>query len=113
MTHATFHALKGTTKHNNAGKAPEQGMDMDLFQAIADSGYETKEQQQKYLDTIKSENEKRAENIRNENLRLIDEMGRGIESQISRMADDQSRFRSDVSTELSSVRRWFGLQYSQ
>ena len=82
-------------------------MNTEMLQATTDSLYETREQQQKYLDTIRTENEKRAENIRNENLRLIEELRRGIENQISRIAEDQSRFRKDISTELENVRRWF------
>ena len=65
---------------------------MEQFDRLMDFVRETREIQQKYLETIRSENEKQIENVRQENLRLIGKMEESLRREFSAGVSDLKSF---------------------
>lgn|GEM_PF-6408102 len=65
---------------------------MEQFDRLMDFVRETREIQQKYLETIRSENEKQIENVRQENLRLIGNMEESLRREFSAGVSDLKTF---------------------
>lgn len=80
---------------------------MDQFNVLMDFVRDTREQQQKYLETIRTENTALIEYYRNESISLINQIEKGFEKGIKIINDDLRRFKSETKTELGSVRRWY------
>jgi hypothetical protein len=78
-----------------AGQEPhseEKKKQMEQFDRLMDFVRETREIQQKYLETIRSENEKQIENVRQENLRLIGKMEESLRREFSGAVSDLKTF---------------------
>ncbi|MCX5863267.1 MAG: hypothetical protein NTW27_14260 [Deltaproteobacteria bacterium] len=77
-------------------ESQQTGVTMNQFEILMKFTQETRDSQQKYLETIKAENAALIERNRSESLNLT-----------ARIQKDLSDFRTETKSELSSVRRWY------
>jgi|GEM_PF-5795656 len=80
---------------------------MGQFNVLMDFVRETRNQQQKYLETIRAENAALIERYRNESVDLINRVESQLEKSTERMSRDLTEFKGETKGELGSVRRWY------
>jgi len=92
----------------NGWITPTSGrLKMDQFDIFMGFVKETRDQQQKYLETIKSENTALIERYRGESLSLAEKIEQRLKEGTDRIEKSLTTFRGEVIGELGSVRRWY------
>jgi hypothetical protein len=80
---------------------------MNQFDVLMNFVRETREQQQKYLETINSEHVALIEKYRAENTVLLDKIETRFEKSTDQLHGDLKTFSADLMAEIKSVRAWY------
>lgn len=100
--------LRDPSPQTNEWITPASGrLEMDQFEVFMGFVKETRDQQQKYLETIKSENTALIERYRTESLSLAEKSEQRLERSTDRIEKSLTTFRGEVVGDLGSVRRWY------
>jgi hypothetical protein len=87
---------------------PSEGsFEMEQFNRLMEFVRDTRDQQQRYLETIRTDNLSLIEKYRNESIILIKEVKDGLVKTTDQIRDDLAKFMTETKQESGSVRRWY------
>lgn len=85
----------------------QRGITMNPFETLMSFARETREQQQKYLETVRSENAALIERYQTQTASLVEEIEGRLERNIERVEDSLGKFKTETLGELTAVRYFF------
>jgi hypothetical protein len=80
---------------------------IDQFSVLIDFVRETRDLQQKYLETIRTDNTVLIERYHKESIDLIDKVENRLEKTTNKISDNLTTFQNNTTVELGNVRTWY------
>jgi hypothetical protein len=97
---------EGVSHADSIRESRSRGPRMEESDILMDFVRDTRDQQQKYLEAVKTENAALIERYHAQAVEQISRIEKEIGKDMGRMREDLSTFKNETTSELGSVRRW-------